>query len=518
MKIIHAGLFVLLWSCATTVRSFSPRLVARLTSKNMMAPIITSRSRSPPRLAVVSSDAADANVTSSIQSSTTNEEESIDATVPLVVSTNSTMTTSRWRNSIPRLRGDELDREILTTSIPSMVNLAVVPIVNSVDTFWVGRMGVALALAGQAAANQAFFTLYFLVSFLPTITAPLVAKAVGSGNTKAAQARVCESLFLCNVLGVVGTLVLVLMPRTSLGMVLQQDAPAMAYAAPYLRFRALSMIPALCSATGFAAYRGLLNTVTPLKVSLTTNAINLVLDPLLIFKTSMGFVGAALATAIAETASGVIYLKLLFKRKLVRWSMILKPPSWKALLPLLQGGAAMLFRQAALNIGFLAAGRRAQAMDPSGVSAAAYGIVMQIYTVGIVVHVAVQQTAAALVPAALCQSGDDAARQVADRIFVWGGIIGFLLGVAQYLALPLLVPIFSTLESVQEAVKSPALVASLIQIINGAVFAGEGAIFTTVLILVKCMLTTPTAHIHSMRFSSFLPLQESCLEWVLIKT
>jgi putative MATE family efflux protein len=335
-------------------------------------------------------------------------------------------------------------------------------------------MGVALALAGQAAANQTFFTLYFLVSFLPTITAPLVAKAVGSGNTEAAQARVCESLFLCNVLGALGTLYLVTMPRTALSMVLPANAPAMEYAAPYLRYRALSMIPALLSATGFAAYRGMLNTVTPLKVSLTTNVINLLMDPLLIFHTGFGFVGAALATAFAETTSGFIYLKLLLRRKLARWSMLLRPPSWKALLPLLQGGAAMLFRQLALNVGFLAAGRRAQTMDPSGVSAAAYGIVMQIYTVGIVIHVAMQQTAAALVPSTLCQSGEEAAQKVADRMFVWGSIVGAGLGAAQYLALPFLVPIFSTLPQVQEAVRTPALIASLIHIINGPVFAGEG--------------------------------------------
>ena len=56
--------------------------------------------------------------------------------------------------------GDDLDRQILGTALPSMLNLAVVPVVNSVDVFWVGKLGSALALAGQAAANQAFFTLY----------------------------------------------------------------------------------------------------------------------------------------------------------------------------------------------------------------------------------------------------------------------------------------------------------------------------------------------------------------------
>ena len=276
---------------------------------------------------------------------------------------------SRFLSALPT--GDETDKNIIKTAVPSMLNMAVVPIVNSVDTFWVGRLGIALALAGQSAANQAFFTLFFLVSFLPTITAPLVAKAVGSGDEEEAQTRVCEALFLSNVLGALGTIMLVGFPQASLGMILAKDAPAMQYAVPYLRFRALSMIPALISATGFSAYRGLLNTVTPLKVSLTTNLVNLIADPLLI--SGFGVGGAAIATAGAEGLSGLIYIRLLIRRKLAQVSRMFTPPSWSSLKPLIQGGAAMLLFQLTLNVAFLTAARRVQAMDPTGISAAAYG-------------------------------------------------------------------------------------------------------------------------------------------------
>jgi Na+-driven multidrug efflux pump len=280
----------------------------------------------------------------------------------------------RFREALPGSRTDDstfkegLDKLILATSIPSMINLAVVPIVNSVDTFWVGRMGNALALAGQAAANQAFFTIFFLVTYLPTITAPLVASAVGSGNQEEARQRVCESIFLSNIFGGIGTILLVGFPGTVLSMILPKGAPALEYAIPYLSLRALSMIPALFSATGFATFRGMLDTVTPLKVSLGTNLLNLVLDPLLIFATPLGFVGAALATALSEVASGLTYLRLLLRRKLVTPSLLLRPPSWKSLRPLLQGGASMLGRQLAINIGLLSAARRAQTMDPTGAS------------------------------------------------------------------------------------------------------------------------------------------------------
>jgi putative MATE family efflux protein len=351
-------------------------------------------------------------------------------------------TPNRWISSLPSVSrgqyGDELDHRILSSALPSMLNMAVVPIVNAVDTFWVGRMGITLALAGQSAANQAFFTLFFLVSFLPTITAPLVATAVGSGDMKEAQNKVCEALFLSNVLGGLGTVILVCFPKTSLGLVLSKDAAAMSYAIPYLRYRALSMIPALISSTGFAAYRGLLNTVTPLKVSLFTNLVNLLADPF--FVKGMGVSGAAIATAGAETLSGLIYIRLLMRQNLVRLSSMFKVPSWDSIKTIIQGGSAMLLFQLAINVAFVTAARKVQAMDPTGVAAAAYGIVMQIYSVGVVMHLGIKATAATLVPSERSKKGDDAARAMADRLFVWGTIVGLILGFLQMALLPFLIP------------------------------------------------------------------------------
>ena len=134
----------------------------------------------------------------------------------------------------------------------------------------------------------------------------------------------------------------------------------------------------------------------------------------------------------------------------------------------------MLLRQLAINVGFLFATRRAQLMDSTGVAGAAYGIVMQIYSVGLVIMLAMQSTAAALVPSSLAKSGQSSARYCADRLFTWSSLVGLLVGLTQFLLLPVLVPIFSTLPEVREAVKTPALIASLIHVVNGPILAGEG--------------------------------------------
>jgi len=377
---------------------------------------------------------------------------------------------------------NDIDKRIIATVIPSMISLAIVPVVTAIDTFWVGRLGSALALAGQEAANQTFFTLYFLIKFLPQITAPIVASAVSRGDNETAQKKIGEILFLSNVLGGIGTLLLVLCPRQSLSLVLEKNAPAIKYALPCLRLRALALIPALFSQTGFAVYRGLLNTVTPLKVSLVSNTLNLIADPLLIFGLSMtgvasngmGVAGAALATTGSELVGGLIYLKLLLQRKLLKMSHLLKAPRWMDIKPLIQGGLAVLAHQALLNTAFVTATRRAQSMDPSGVSGAAYGIAMQIFGVGLVAHIAIETTAAALVSSAQVSSGKDSARNVANRIFSWSSLVGCLLAGIQVALLPKLIPMFSNLPEVQQAVKGPAIISAFIHILNGPVYAGEG--------------------------------------------
>ena len=394
----------------------------------------------------------------------------------------------------------ELDRLIVKTAVPSMANLAVVPLVGAVDTFWVGRMGNPLAQAGQSAAGTTFFANYFLVSFIPTITAPLVAKAMGAQNEEEAKKRIGDALWVSVVLGAFGTLALATRPTFVNSLVVDPTAPAAPFASQYLRLRCLSMVPALISAVGFAAYRGLLDTVTPLKISLGTNLVNLILDPLLIFTFGFGVAGAAVATAMAEFFSAIAYLYLLSRRKLVDLKELISrgPPTWADIAPLVRGGAAVLLRQALLNVSFLLSSRRAQAIDPSGVSAAAYGIVNQILSLGVVCQIAVQGTAAALLPTARARDGDVAANKVADRLFAFGSLVACLLALAQTLFLPFIIPLFSTVPAVRQAIQAPAQIAALVQLTNGIIFAGEGILiglgaFRTLAIVTAAGVSTMAA-------------------------
>ena len=366
-----------------------------------------------------------------------------------------------------------------------MLSLAVFPVVGMVDTFFVGRMGSALSLAGQGAANAAFNFCFFVLAVVPTLTAPRVARAAARGDDEAVRTTARESLWIAGAVGLCGTVALVGWPRYFLKLVLPANAPALAPAARYLRYRALGYLPALLSSTCFAAFRGLLDTATPLRISLFYNALNAVLDPILIFGCGLGVAGAALATALAESVGCLMYLSQLSKRiggrKLLPtfWR---RPPARATVKALAAGAAAMQVRQIALNAAFGAATRSAQAMDATGVQAAAYSISQQLWLLAGVALFALQSSAAALVPAALGKGDNnddtdatDAARRVADRCMGWGLFAGVGLGLLQIACLPL-VRCFSPLPEVRAAARTPAFLSALAQPVNGVAFVAEGVL------------------------------------------
>jgi len=65
---------------------------------------------------------------------------------------------------------DELDKRMMKIALPCIANFAINPLIGAVDLFWVNRMGNALAVAGQSAANQVFSSAFWIVSVLPSGT------------------------------------------------------------------------------------------------------------------------------------------------------------------------------------------------------------------------------------------------------------------------------------------------------------------------------------------------------------
>ena len=118
-------------------------------------------------------------------------------------------------------RVNDLDKEILKTTLPIALVFAITPIAMSTNLFWVNRLGNTLAVAGQSAANQVYSSLFWLFSFLPMVTATLVSKSYASGEQEATTDAVCQAMQFAIIISLVGTPLMFLKPTRFLRSILK---------------------------------------------------------------------------------------------------------------------------------------------------------------------------------------------------------------------------------------------------------------------------------------------------------
>ena len=441
-----------------------------------------------------------------------------------------------------------LDAAIFALALPAVASLLLDPVLGVVDTAFVGRIrgeGAAEALGGLAVATAVFNFSFKLFNFLAEVTGPLVASQIAAAeaeaadlddagvatNTTTTRAQAAETvrgaMTLAVALGIFACVSLELGAETVLrwsgadgvssgatnggvdgGNMLRQ-------AEAYLRVRALSAPAALIGTVAVGAYRGLLDTKTPLLVSGAANAVNLVMDPVLIFGfgpvPAFGVAGAAAATTAAEWIAAVVFWKMLVDEGLLPGmdgetrrrdqsqsqstteisgtskgrtndagatdNLIGSPGSsiagwFGALKPLAAGSASQLVRTLILQAVLL----RATAEAAGAGAAAPHQICVQVWWVTLFALDALAVAAQSLVASSLGAGDVVSARQAADRCLRWALATGTAVGVGIYAAGPALPGVFTEDPSLIESTRGPlALVASL-QPLNAAVFVGDGVL------------------------------------------
>ena len=404
----------------------------------------------------------------------------VPADEPIVTATDNTKV-NFWKDALPA--NDAIDKQILKLFIPAMLNFLIIPLVGAVDVFWVGRMGSAVALAAQGAANQVFQSAFWIISFVPSIIAPVVAKAAASGDTEEVQRATGEAIFVASLVGLFGMLLLTFMQDRALSIVgIVPGSATAVQAGPYIGWRALTFIPAIISTVGFAAFRGTLDVTTPMKITIAAQMINLVLDPILIFGAgtlkAMGVAGAAMATSASEVTAAGLYISTMLKRNIITVKSLFRVPSWGNIGKLMVGGAAVQLRSIAQNITFIAVMRAILTMDATGTAAAAHTVSAQMFQLGLIAVLALSTLASILIPQRLNaamdkENGAWEAKKVADRLLVWGFLLGCFLACLQACMLPAL-QFFTPLQNVQEMARMPVLIGAVQMPLNGLVFVCEG--------------------------------------------
>jgi putative MATE family efflux protein len=220
-----------------------------------------------------------------------------------------------WASVREALRGTEqdftegnLNRAVALLAVPMVLETVGESIFAVADAFFVARLG-AEALASVGLTESMLELIYALAIGLSMATTATVARRFGEKNRRgAARAGVQAIVIGVATSALFGTAGAVFAPEL-LGLMGASES-TVAMGASYTRVMYGGMVTILLLFLINAIFRGAGDAVTAMRALWLANAVNIVLDPCLIFGLGpfpeLGLVGAAVATTIGR-GTGVIY-------------------------------------------------------------------------------------------------------------------------------------------------------------------------------------------------------------------
>jgi putative MATE family efflux protein len=379
-----------------------------------------------------------------------------------------------------------LDREIWRLALPAFLALVAEPLFLLADAAIVGHLGTA-ALAGLGIAAIVLQTLVGLCVFLAYGTTASVARLLGAGDRRAALAQGIDGVWLAIGLGILITLVGVV--TTGPLVRLLGAGPEVAEpATTYLRIAFLGVTPLLVMLATTGVLRGLQDTRTPLVVAVAGNALNIVLNLLLVYGISvggsgvdgLGIAGSALGSVLAQLASAAALLAVVV-RGARRESASLRPD-----LPGIRRAAhasvALVIRTLTLRAALLLTtyavvlGADASSGEDQSVSVATHQLAFTIWSFLAFGLDAIAIAAQAITGRYLGAGDRPGTRAVTGRMIWWGAVSGVATGVALAAVSPFLGPLFSGDPEVQALLVPVLLVTAAGQPIAGVVFVLDGVL------------------------------------------
>lgn len=210
-----------------------------------------------------------------------------------------------------------LFRTLVLLSIPTVLEQVLSTLLQYVDTAMVGHLGEQ-----ATAAVSTTTTITWLVNSVPgaigTAVLVLISRAAGAGDKAQVKKLAEQGLFLAVSAGVALTGVsLALSPWIPVWM--GAEAAVQPNASRYFFIVSVPLLFRCVSSVMGSALRGVQNTKTPMLISVAENGLNILLNSILIYGLDLGVTGAAIASAVAYTLSGVLMFAACRKNKQLCW-------------------------------------------------------------------------------------------------------------------------------------------------------------------------------------------------------
>ncbi|MEG0857862.1 MAG: MATE family efflux transporter [Terrisporobacter sp.] len=204
---------------------------------------------------------------------------------------------------------------LISLSAPAIIGQLVNLLYNIVDRIFIGRMASGeVAMAGVGVAMPIILLVSAFASLIGMGGSPLTAIKMGEKDDDGAEQIMSNSFSMLIIIGIILTIVFFIFKEPILWKFGASEA-TIGYSLDYLSIYLIGTV-FVQIALGMNTF---INTQGFAKIGMFTviigAAINIILDPILIFGLNMGVKGAALATIIAQGVSAIFVLKFLFGKK-----------------------------------------------------------------------------------------------------------------------------------------------------------------------------------------------------------
>ncbi|MFI5931208.1 MATE family efflux transporter [Actinoplanes sp. NPDC051494] len=307
-----------------------------------------------------------------------------------------------------------LTRRIAALALPALVVLAAEPLYVLVDTAVVGHLG-RVPLAAVAVGGTVMSLAVWFGTLMAYGTTGRAARRFGAGDRAGAVAEGVQASWLALATSAL-LMAFAQIFAGPLTRVLAGDPGAAAAAESWLRIAVFGIPGLLLAAAGNGWMRGVQDTRRPLYFVLGANVLSAILCPLLVYTAGWGLIGSAVANVAAQSVTGGLFL----------WAIIRERAPLRPV-PRVIGnqlvlGRDLLIRGAAFQACWLSATAVAARFGVAALGA--HQIALQLWFFAALALDAVAIAAQSMVGAALGAGDEPAARAVARRVTLVGGISG----------------------------------------------------------------------------------------------
>ncbi len=207
-----------------------------------------------------------------------------------------------------------LVRATLRLALPMVASALLHNLLSIVDMIFVGRLG-RNAIAAVAVSGVMLGLIYMLAVGITAGCTALVANAVGAGDRSRAEEVAAQVLLMAAGLSVVVACLGIPLAGWLLR-ALGAEPAVVEIGRPYLSILTAGSFAMMLGISFGAAVRGAGDAITPLKVMVVANLVNLVLDPILIFGwlgvPALGVAGSAWASLVGRLVACTLLAHVFF--------------------------------------------------------------------------------------------------------------------------------------------------------------------------------------------------------------